>query len=176
MLRTNLINSVLALTLAFSLPGCGLSQRVTGGAKAAVTTIFYKKVDVLHLDFTAREALNTDARENNTLPEPVVIRVWQLKDRKTFDRLVYQQLLNEGETLLESDLLASRDVVLKPGGAAILDMPLHDEARYVAIAGLFRHPDLDKNTWKQVLERKALNPDKARVLVAGTNTLTLLPE
>jgi type VI secretion system protein VasD len=43
-----------------------------------------------------REALNTDARENHSLSEPVVVRIYQLKDRQTFDRLVYQQLLEEG--------------------------------------------------------------------------------
>jgi hypothetical protein len=34
----------------------------------------YKKIKILHLDFTAREALNTDARENNSLSESVVVR------------------------------------------------------------------------------------------------------
>lgn len=34
--------------------------------------------------------------ENHSLSEPVVVRIYQLKDRQTFDRLVYQQLLEEG--------------------------------------------------------------------------------
>ncbi|VTO28029.1 type VI secretion lipoprotein [Klebsiella pneumoniae] len=34
------------------------------------------------------------------LSEPVVVRIYQLKDRQTFDRLVYQQLLEEGDILL----------------------------------------------------------------------------
>jgi type VI secretion system protein VasD len=41
---------------------------------------------MLHLDFTAREALNTDSRESNSLSESVVVRIYQLKDRKTFDK------------------------------------------------------------------------------------------
>lgn len=177
MLRTSLIKPAcwLPALLAFSLTGCGVTQSVTDGTKSAFTAVFYKKIKVLHLDFTAREALNTDSRESNSLSEPVVVRVYQLKDRKTFDKSVYQQLLNDGETVLGADLLASRDVVVKPGGDANLDMPMEEDAQFVAVVGLFRHPDMVNNTWKQVIQREELDPDKPRILEAGNNHLTLQP-
>ncbi|WP_434088364.1 type VI secretion system lipoprotein TssJ [Atlantibacter hermannii] len=75
------------------------------------------------------------------MSEPVIVRVYQLKDRKTFDKTVYQQLLQEGDAILKEDLLASRDVVLKPGSDISLDMPMESDAQFVAIAALFRHPD-----------------------------------
>ena len=137
--------------------------------------MFYKKIKVLHLDFTAREALNTDSRESNSLSEPVVIRIYQLKDRKTFDKTVYQQLLIDGETILKADLLASRDVVVKPGGDATLNMPMEADTQFVAVVGLFRHPDMVNNTWKLVIAREELDPDKPRILEAGNNHLTLQP-
>ena len=137
--------------------------------------MFYKKIKVLHLDFTAREALNTDSRENHSLSEPVVVRIYQLKDRKTFDKTVYQQLLQDDATLLKEDLLASRDVVVKPGGDANLDMPMEEAAQFVAVVGLFRHPDMTNNTWKQVINRSELDPDKPRILEACDNSLTLQP-
>ncbi|WP_161544859.1 type VI secretion system lipoprotein TssJ [Serratia marcescens] len=161
--------------MAFSLVGCGVTQSVTDGTKSAFSALFYKKIKVLHLDFTAREALNTDARESNSLSEPVVVRVYQLKDRKTFDKTVYQQLLQDDGIILKADLLASRDVVLKPGGDINLNMPMEEEAQFVALVGLFRHPDMDKNTWKLTMGREELDPDKARVIEAGNNHLTLLP-
>ncbi|WP_242502701.1 type VI secretion system lipoprotein TssJ [Serratia sp. 1D1416] len=161
--------------LAFSLTGCGVAQSVTDGTKSAFTAVFYKKIKVLRLDFTAREALNTDARESHSLSEPVVVRVYQLKDRKTFDKTLYQQLLKDGETILKADLLATRDVVVKPGGDANLDMPMEENARFVAVAGLFRHPDMLDNGWKQVLKREDLDPDKPRILEAGNNHLRLQP-
>nr|WP_211075299.1 MULTISPECIES: type VI secretion system lipoprotein TssJ [Pantoea] len=161
--------------LAFSLTGCGVTQGITDGTKSAFNAVFYKKIKVLHLDFTAREALNTDSRESNSLSEPVVIRVWQLKDRKTFDKTVYQQLLRDGDTILKADLLATRDVVVKPGGDANLDMPMEEDAQFVAVAGLFRHPDRVNNTWKLVIGREDLDPDKPRILEAGNNHLTLQP-
>lgn len=177
MLRTNLTKTArwLLPLLAVSLAGCGVTQSVTDGTKSAFNAVFYKKIKVLHLDFTAREALNTDARESNSLSEPVVVRIYQLKDRKAFDKTVYQQLLKDGDTLLKADLLATRDVVVKPGGDANLDMPMEEDAQFVAVAGLFRHPDRVNNTWKQVLKREDLDPDKPRILEAGNNHLTLQP-
>lgn len=177
MLRTSLTKTMrwLLPLLAFSLAGCGVTQSITDGTKSAFNVVFYKKIKVLHLDFTAREALNTDSRESNSLSEPVIIRVYQLKDRKIFDKTVYQQLLKDGETILKADLLSSRDVVVKPGGDANLNMPMEADARFVAVVGLFRHPDMVNNTWKLVIGRVDLDPDKPRILEAGNNHLTLQP-
>lgn len=161
--------------VAFSLAGCGVTQSVADGTKSAFSALFYKKIKVLHLDFTAREALNTDSRESNSLSEPVVVRVYQLKDHKTFDKTIYQQLLQDDGIILKADLLASRDVVLKPGGDVNLNMPMEEEAQFVAVVGLFRHPDMANNTWKLTIDRKELDPDKARVIEAGDNHLALLP-
>jgi len=176
-LRTSLTKTIrwLLPLLAFSLAGCGVTQSITDGTKSVFNGVFYKKIKVLHLDFTAREALNTDSRESNSLSEPVVVRVYQLKDRKTFDKMVYQQLLRDGDTILKADLLASRDIVVKPGGDANLDMPMEEDAQCVAVVGLFRHPDMVNNTWKLVIGREDLDPDKARVIEAGHNHLTLQP-
>ncbi|HCB1682730.1 type VI secretion system lipoprotein TssJ [Citrobacter braakii] len=177
MLRTSLTNTArwLLPLLAFSLTGCGVAQGITDGTKSTFNAVFYKKIKVLLLDFTAREALNTDSRESNSLSEPVVIRIYQLKDRKTFDKTVYQQLLIDGETILKADLLASRDVVVKPGGDATLNMPMEADTLFVAVVGLFRHPDMVNNTWKLVIGREELEPDKPRILEAGNNHLTLQP-
>lgn len=84
-------------------------------------------------------------------------------------------MLKDADTILKADLLASRDVVVKPGGDVNLDMPMEAGAQYVAVVGLFRHPDMVNNTWKQVLEREDLDPDKPRILEAGNNRLTLQP-
>lgn len=177
MLSINLTKTtgLLLPLLVMSLSGCGLTQSVSDGTKSAFTAVFYKKIKVLHLDFTAREALNTDARESNSLSESVVVRVYQLKDRKTFDKTVYQQLLKDGDNVLKADLLASRDVVVKPGGDANLDMPMEEGARFVAMAGLFRHPDMINNTWKQVISREDLEPNEPRILEVGNSYLTLQP-
>ena len=164
--------AALAVGITLILAGCGLTQKVTDGTVAVTKSIFYKQIKTLHLDIRAREAVNHNA---GGVALSTVIRIYQLKDRKTFDKTVYQQLLKDGDTILKADLLASRDVVVKPGGDANLNMPMEEDAQFVAVAGLFRHPDMANNTWKQVIRRDDLDPDKPRILEAGNNHLTLQP-
>lgn len=163
------------LIVPLLLSGCGLTQTVSDDTSSAIKSIFYRQVKTLHLDLTAREALNTDSVEDVSLSEPVMIRVYQLKDRKTFDKAVYQQLAKDAESALGADVLASRSVVVKPGADTSLDMPLDEQTQCVAVVGLFRAPDQAKNSWKLVLTRDELDPDKPRVIEADNNRLTLQP-
>ncbi|MGF6192085.1 hypothetical protein ABIE12_003431 [Serratia sp. 509] len=85
-------------------------------------------------------------------------------------------MLKDGDTVLKADLLSSRDVVVKPGGDANLNMPMEEDAQFVAVVGLFRHPDMVNNTWKQVIQRDDLDPDKGCVEVTfhdGGNVTSL---
>lgn len=163
------------MILPLILSGCGLTQKVSDGTSSAMKSIFYKQVKNLHLDVTARAALNTDHQENTSLSEPVMVRVYQLKDRKVFDKTVYQQLANDAESVLGADLLTSRSLVVKPGEDTGLDMPMDEQAQFVAVVGLFRAPDQTKNDWKLVLTREDLDPDKPRVIEAGNNHVFLQP-
>ncbi|MEY8713456.1 type VI secretion system lipoprotein TssJ [Mangrovibacter phragmitis] len=173
----NFLNKTFYLVpvVALGITGCGLTQSVTDGSKSAFNAVFYKQIKVLHLDFTAREALNTDSRESNSLSEPVVVRVYQLKDSQAFEKIVYEQLLRDGENSLKEDLLATRDVVVKPGGDAMLDMPLEAGAKFVGVAGLFREPDHKNNHWKLIIQRESLSVNSARIIELGANSLRLLP-
>lgn len=127
----------------------------------------------LRLDFSARNALNTDNREDNSASQPVMVRVYVLKDRKTFDKTVLPAAGGGGD--IKDDQLASRSLVLKPGTAMSLTMPLDEQAQYVAVVALFRAPDLTKNDWKLVLAREDLDPDRARVIEASHHQLVLQP-
>jgi type VI secretion system protein VasD len=162
--------------LVLLLSGCGLTQTVTDGTVSATKSLFYKQVKVLHLDFTAREALNTDFHEENSSSEPVMVRVYQLRDDKAFQKTVYQQLAADGDSTLKDDLLASRNVVVKPGTAVSLDMPMEKDAKFVAVVGLFRHPDMEKDHWRILLTLDDLDPDKPRTIELSNNSLTLRAE
>lgn len=175
MLRTLLIKPLPLLILPALLTGCGLTQSVSDGTSSAMKSIFYKQVKTLHLDITARQALNTDGQENISLSQPLMVRVYQLRDRKIFDKTVYHQLLTQGDDAPETEILASRSLVVKPGEDASLDMPLDEKAQFVAVVGLFRQLDMVKNDWKRVLAREDLDPDSPRVIEAGHNRLTLQP-
>ncbi|HDX8791471.1 TPA: type VI secretion system lipoprotein TssJ [Klebsiella michiganensis] len=174
-LRTLLIKQLPLLLLPALLTGCGLTQSVSDGTSSAMKSIFYKQVKTLRLDVTARRELNTDAQENTSLSEPVMVRVYQLKDRKVFDKTVYQQLLTQGDDTPGTEILASRSLVVKPGEDAGLNMPLDEQAQFVAVVALFRAPDMAKNDWKLVLARDDLDPDRPRIIEAGHNRLILQP-
>ena len=169
-------HSVVLPTLALLLSGCGLTQTVADSTVSATHAIFFKQIKVLHLDFIAREALNTDAQEENSFSEPVLVRVYQLRDDKNVQKLVYQQLAGDGELALKDDLLASRNLVVKPGTAVSLDMPMEKAAKFVAVVGLFRNPDMQRDHWRLILRRDDLDPDKARIIELNNNSLTLWAE
>jgi len=161
---------VLTSGIAMMLAGCGLTQDVTDGTVAVTKSLFYKQVKTLHLDIRAREAVNKNA---GGVPLSTVIRLYQLKDRKTFDSTDYPSLFATDSQAIKADLVAEKDIRLQPGGAVMIDMPMDDNAQYVAVAGMFISPDQANNTWRVVLSRDDLDPDKARIIEAGNNRLTL---
>ncbi|MGL4724273.1 MAG: type VI secretion system lipoprotein TssJ [Scandinavium sp.] len=162
----------LAAGITLMLAGCGLTQSVTDGTVAVTKSIFYKQIKTLHLDIRAREAVNSNA---GGVALSTVLRVYQLKDRKTFDTTDYPSLFKADSQAIKADLVAEKDIRLQPGGAVMVDMPMDENAQYVAVAGMFMSPDQVNNTWRIVLSRDDLDPDKARVIEAGNNRLTLIP-
>lgn len=155
--------------------GCGLTQRAVDGGSTLAHGIFYKQVKVLHLDLNARAALNTQSTDMSGLSLSTMVRVYQLKDRKSMDAADYQGLLNEGDSLLAGDLLDSQRLVVKPDEGAQLNVPLSAEAQYVAVVALFRSPDTENHTWRLLLARDELDPDLPRVIELGDNALHLVP-
>ena len=162
----------LAACITLILAGCGLTQKVTDGTVAVTKSIFYKQIKTLHLDIRAREAVNSNA---GGVALSTVVRIYQLKDRKTFDTTDYPSLFNYDSQAIRADLVAEKDIRLQPGGAVTVDMPMEEDAQYVAVAGMFMAPDQINNSWRVVLGRDALDPDKARVIEAGNNRLMLIP-
>ncbi|GAA0480600.1 MULTISPECIES: type VI secretion system lipoprotein TssJ [Tatumella] len=169
---TSLQSGASLMLLTVLLTGCGLTQSVTDGAVSITKAIFCKKIKVLHLDFEPRAAANAD--ESQT-PLATMVQVWQLKDRQQVDAADYQKLLRDANTSLKEDIVASKSLLVMPKGSIILNMPLEQAAKFVAVVGLFNRPDLDNNTWKLVLSRADLDPDKPRTIQLNSTGLTLVP-
>ncbi|AWK42916.1 type VI secretion system lipoprotein TssJ [Photorhabdus laumondii subsp. laumondii] len=163
-------------TIALLLTGCGLTQTVTDGTAAATRSFFHKRVKTLHLDFIPRAAVNTDTGESVALSVPALVRVYQLRDNNAIKKVDYADLLDDGDRILGADCLASEEVVVKPGSHASLDMPMAAQAKYVAVVGLFRNPDVAKGTWRRIIKRNELLPDSPRIIALNAGGLTLLPE
>lgn len=164
--------ALLMLTMVATLNGCGLTQKVSDGTVAVTKSIFYKQVNTLHLDIQARDAINNNA---TGAPLATVVRIYQLKDRKSFDDTDYPSLFADDSQAIKADLVAEKDIRIRPGAAVTIDMPMEKEAQYVAVAGLFLAPDIANNTWRLVLSRDDLDPDKARQIELNNQGMKLLP-
>ena len=165
------INFAVITGMVSLVTGCGLTQKVSEGTVSLTKSIFYKEIKTLHLDLSAREAANKNAQG---IALSTVVRIYQLKDRKAFDSANYQSLFAQGSTVVKADLLAQRDVRVRPGESVTVDIPLENEAQYVAVAGMFISPDQSEDSWRVVLRREDLDPDKARVIELNSQALVLL--
>lgn len=166
------LRQVVLLAFCGLLAGCGLTQTVSDGTVNVAKSIFYKKIKVLHLDFEPRSAVNADEAQT---PLATMVRVYQLKDRQKVDAADYQKLLRDADNTLKEDMLVSKSLLVMPKGSVILNMPMDEEAKYVAVVGLFNRPDMKNNAWRLVLTRDDLDPDKPRTIELGDGYFTLVP-
>ena len=123
------------------------------------------------MDLCAREAANKNAQG---IALSTVVRIYQLNDRKAFDSANYQSLFAQDSTVVKADLLAQKDVWVRPGESVTIDIPLEKETQYVAVAGMFISPDQSEDSWRVVIRREDLDSDKARVIELNSQALVLL--
>lgn len=102
-------------------------------------------------------------------------RVYQLRDRKAVDAADYQTLLRNADTVLKDDMLALKELLVMPNGSVTLNMPMYEDAQFVAVVGLFNRPDMQDNRWCLVLTRDDLDPDTPRTIELGDGWLSLVP-
>lgn len=165
--------ALLSLLTSFA-SGCGLYQSTSDTSRAVMHSLFYKQITTLHLDFSGRASLNTDQRDMTGLSVPTLVRVYQLRDAKLISRATYDSVLFDSGAL-SGDLLDERMLVVKPEEGAQLSVPMDKAAQAVAVVALFRQPDQAQNTWRLVLTRDDLHPDRARVIELADNQLNLRP-
>lgn len=123
------------------------------------------------MDLCAREAANKNAQG---IALSTVVRIYQLNDRKAFDSANYQSLFAQDSTVVKADLLAQKDVWVRPGESVTIDIPLEKETQYVAVAGMFISPEQSEDSWRVVIRREDLDSDKARVIELNSQALVLL--
>lgn len=159
--------------VALILSGCGAVQSVSEGTASVAKAIFVWDVRTVHLDFTARAELNMDDSGRSS---PVVIRIYQLSDPKSFESASYPSLVDSDQDSLGASLLATKEIVLKPNVALSVDTPFDKNADYVGIIALFKEPDLKANSWRILLKRGDLNINSPRNIVVNKFALELVEE
>ncbi|WP_423382969.1 type VI secretion system lipoprotein TssJ [Burkholderia sp. LMG 32019] len=159
-----------AVLVILTTAGCGVGQAVKDNTVDAAKWVFTTQVKTMNLDLVARSSANANAGGQ---PLSTVVRLYQLKDAKTFEQLDYTQLQTNDLDALKTDLLATKDVVLRPGASASVNEPMNPDAQVVGIVAFFREPgdgavwklSVPKKQWKKTDPVKIEVRDNALILV-----------
>jgi type VI secretion system protein VasD len=140
----------IALFAAIATAGCGVAQAVGDSTVDAAKWAFTTQVKTMNVDLKGRSSLNADTQGQSL---STVVRFYQLKDAKNFAQLNYVQLQSDDLNLLKADLLATKDVVLRPDTSASLTEPMKPDTQIVGVVAFFREPSQNR-TWKLAIDKK----------------------
>lgn len=93
--------------------------------------------------FTAAESLNPD---RHGASKPVVVRLYQLKTAGAFETADFFSLYKDADTVLAGDLLASQEIMMKPGGSKNLEAVFDPATRVIGVLAAFR--DIENAIWR----------------------------
>ncbi|KUZ74461.1 type VI secretion protein [Burkholderia ubonensis] len=165
----SLVGAAAALAI-LATAGCGVGQAVKDSTVGAAKWVFTTQVKTMNVDLVARSSLNANAAGQ---PLSTVVRLYQLKDAKTFDQLDYTQLQTHDLDALKADLLATKDVVLRPGANASVSEPMHPDAHVVGVVAFFREPG-EGAVWKLTMPKKQWKQTDPVKVEVRDNVLVLL--
>ncbi|MBB3262153.1 type VI secretion system protein VasD [Paraburkholderia bannensis] len=159
-----------AILAAVVTAGCGVAQAVGDSTVSAAKWAFTTQVKSMNVDLRARASINADAQGQSL---STVVRFYQLKDATTFAQLTYSQLQSDDLNLLKADLVATKDVVLRPDASASLAEPMNADAQLVGVVAFFREP-VQSRVWKLAIAKKQWKKtDPVKIEVNG-NELVLV--
>lgn len=97
------------------------------------------------LTLVASDGVNPDASGR---PSPVVVRVYQLTDRNTFDTLDFEDAFGNAESLLGREFKGAEEFTLRPGESVEHTTELASDASHMAVVAGYRAVDAAR--WKLV--------------------------
>ena len=143
-----------------------MTDRTVEAAKWAFTT----QVKTMSMDLVSRASLNPNGAGQSL---STVVRIYQLKTPQAFQQLDYAQLQTNDLDALKPDLLATKDVVLRPDASASVSEPMNGDATYVGVVAFFRDAGRD-STWKLLIPKKQWKDTDPVKIEARDNTLKLV--
>lgn len=148
MTRRNVVAS-LALSL---LSGCG------GGDKGPRTT-------GLRFIVSADDLINPNAESQ---PAPVLLRIYELKSLTAFQSAAFFQLLDNDTAVLGADLVAKREIEIKPGERQGFDRNTPVDTHFIGVVAGFRQ--IDSAVWRANLE---ITPEQSGLIVVKVTAQTV---
>ena len=169
--KKNRITSVCSLALLCAmLSGCGVWQGMKDGTANAAKSIFYTELKILKIDLVARNGLNQNERGQSL---STVVRIYQLKDKQTYEVASYRDLLNQDKTILSNDLAEGyKQYTIRPGETISLDETLDKETKYVGIVAFYNRVG-EEQPWKMLLSKKQLKNKKPLVIELVDNKVVI---
>ena len=169
--KKNRITSVCSLALLCAmLSGCGVWEGMKDGTANAAKSIFYTKLKILKIDLVARNGLNQNERGQSL---STVVRIYQLKDKQTYEVASYRDLLNQDKTILSNDLAEGyKQYTIRPGETISLDETLDKETKYVGIVAFYNRVG-EEQPWKMLLSKKQLKNKKPLVIELVDNKVVI---
>ncbi|WP_207556553.1 type VI secretion system lipoprotein TssJ [Paraburkholderia acidicola] len=156
--------------VALAIAGCGVGQAVKDGTVDAAKWAFTTQIRAMNLDLVSRSSLNANGAGQSL---STVVRIYQLKTQQAFSQLDYTQLQTNDLDALKADLLATKDVVLRPDASASLSEPMNSGAEYVGVVAFFRDAGQD-SMWKLVVPKKQWKQTDPVKIEVRDNTLQLV--
>jgi type VI secretion system protein VasD len=98
-------------------------------------------------------------RDNGGRSLSVVVRVYQLRDAKEFQKLIFDTLASgrpESE-FLGNELLTMTDLILVPGAEMTTTEPMVDNAKHIGIVAFFRKPD--SHYWRYLFDAETVRKE-----------------
>ena len=102
----------------------------------------------------AGEPLNPDDSGQSF---PTIVRVYMLKSANLLETTSSDEVIRKDKEVLGGDLMEVQEVTVKPNAKETLTFKRQDEARQLAVVGLFRAPT--GNTWRAIETLPAADKD-----------------
>ncbi|WP_093641456.1 type VI secretion system lipoprotein TssJ [Paraburkholderia aspalathi] len=159
-----------AALIVLTVAGCGVGQAMKDSTVDAAKWAFTTQVKTMNMDLVSRSSLNVNGAGQSL---STVVRIYQLKTPQAFQQLDYTQLQTNDLAALKADLLATKDVVLRPDASASISEPMSNDAAYVGVVAFFRDAGKD-SSWKLVIPKKQWKKTDPVKIEARDNTLNLV--
>ena len=129
-----------ALVLILAVAALGLLAGCPKTVKSLMSTSMEARL-------VASASLNPDPSGRAS---PLVVRLYELKDRQAFVRADFFDLWDNEAATLGADLVTRDEIQLEPGQQRKVERRLDDATHYLGVVAAFR--DLDNADWRSVAE------------------------
>lgn len=126
-----------------------------------------KSAKTTPIRFVVQADQQVNPNESGT-PSPVVVRIYELKSLSAFNQAQFFDLFDNDTKVLKADLVAKREMELKPGEKRDLKRETPIETRYIGVVAGFRLGDAAQ--WRKTAE---IVPEEDNVIIVKVTAASI---